>query len=94
MFLEVRGAPARIQIEPKTCSEKSFENHAFLLRFFAIWDPKMDPKWVRFGHKIEPEIHSKIQWENLRKSGSKSAPKAGRACQNWRKSGSRKHANM
>ena len=53
MFFEVRGARGRIQIESKTCSENSSENHAFLLRFVAILGPKMEPKWHGFGAKIE-----------------------------------------
>ena len=52
IVFEVRGARARTQIEPKTCSENSSENHLFLLRFFAILGPKVEPKWVRFGAKI------------------------------------------
>ena len=94
MFFEVRGAPARIQIEPEAYSEKSSENPAFLLRFFVIWGPKMDPTWVRFGRKINSKIHPEIRCESLCKSGSKSAPKAGRVRQDRRRSAKGKHANM
>ena len=60
MFFWVRGAPARVKIEPKTCSEKSSENHVFLLRFFVVWGPKIYPKWVRFGRKINQKNIGKI----------------------------------
>ena len=99
MFFEVRGAPARIQIEPKTCSEKSSENHAFLLRFFAIWDPKMDPKWVRFGPKIEQKnvrklnakIYAKVAAKVLQKRAAPARVGEGRVVANMQTC---KRANM
>ena len=60
MILEVREARVRAQIDPTNCSENSSETQAFLFRFVVILGPQIDPKWVRFGIKIDPKTHPKI----------------------------------
>ena len=56
IVFEVRGARARTQIEPKTCSESSSETNLFLLRFFCDFGTqngaKMGPIWSKNQLKI------------------------------------------
>ena len=81
MLFKVWGVRGRIQIEPKTCSESSSENNAFLFIIFEILGPKLEPKWIRFGAQIDRKTRSKINakiYAKMRQNGARNGKVGGR----------------